>query len=551
MRDGFQSEIKNILIVAGTVAALLVPPIGALLKVGLPSVFRFFLQDTFYYLSVAKNSSFGFYTFDGEFATSGFHPLWQVYLTQVFRLAQTADQGSLILIDFVSSVCFVTFGFVLLVLASMAMTRSRFLLILLIPGLFNLLFWGIIQFGHSPWSYMNGMESPFTVFFAGALFCLIAAHHSEPERYAASSAFHGAVGIALALLILSRLDDVFLLPGFMIALWWMSASRKDLVRRLAALTGPSCIALGVYLVFNYVTTGGFLPISGVVKGGLSLGANLDYLRQVFTLTHFSAERAPTVVQISALYRVCQLFFPAIAAMGLLVAFAKGAHKNVFLTGLLIYVILKAAYNFMNVNFNYQGVVWYFVLSVVVVNFCFVFIADKIWTERSKAAPSLRYTAPAFGLFALVYLNFVTMLPMQGRTIEYTFWSERSAIKHQLLTHIERPRIVEYDDGIINFSLGLPTIHGIGFVLDREAAEAKQKGQFLKLCVDRGYNVIASLAYLRVPAEGYSSDQLRRFLANSAYFRDQNLSDFNFHVVYIHKASGATFIAFEPTAMQPS
>ncbi len=537
-------HVAGALFVALTVAAwLLIPPAYSVYKVGTPAVFRFFLQDTFYYFSVAAHSATGFYTFDGELATSGFHPLWQIYLTELFKPGGPADQELQIRLAFYVSVLLTVIGYVFLSLALYIITDSKLLSLLIIPGLMNLLFWGVLQFAHSPWSYMNGMESPLTVLFAGVLFTVIASQRLNPDERATK--LYLATGLILSLLVLSRLDDVFLAPAMALA---SIAANKDDFRRCvlntAALILPSVVLLMAYVLFNHHSTGAWLPISGTMKGGLSVWENLGYVYKVFSLQFFRPDNAPVVEHISALYRLVQLFFPMIAAALFLVALSADYKKNVFLIGLLGYVILKGLYNFVNVNFDFQGVVWYYTLSVITINVVAIILLSRVYRQYSPSAWFKAVGTCAVAFVLLVHLNFITMIPMQGKTLEYNFWNSRVEIKSALKQRDPQAKLVEYDDGIINFSLGIPAIHGLGFVLDTTGARAKSDNRFLEYCLGRGFNVISSLAYVRLPKEGLSSAQIEAYLRRTPYLGQEDLSAFNFDVIYVHKPTGATFIRFE-------
>ena len=43
-----------------------------------------------------------------------------------------------------------------------------------------------------------------------------------------------------------------------------------------------------------------------------------------------------------------------------------------------------------------------------------------------------------------------------------------------------PRLIEYDDGIVAYATGFPTMSGLGLTLDREAHEAMEIGDFHRL-----------------------------------------------------------------------
>ena len=60
------------------------PPLMALTQEGIQGAFKYFASDSFYYLTIAKQStSVEFFSFDGVHPTNAFHPLWEVYLRVV------------------------------------------------------------------------------------------------------------------------------------------------------------------------------------------------------------------------------------------------------------------------------------------------------------------------------------------------------------------------------------------------------------------------------------------------------------------------------------
>ena len=157
-----------LLTVAIIAVVLLIPPLYAYSNLGLVTIFNYFAQDAFYYLNVAQNSTGPFYTFDGELPTNGFHPLWQYYETYLFDWIGRGDQVAQIWAVFFSSVFFTTAGYLFIGLACFRITRSVLLSVLNVPGFFYLLFSFVVNFYGSPWSFMNGMESSFSVLFGGA-----------------------------------------------------------------------------------------------------------------------------------------------------------------------------------------------------------------------------------------------------------------------------------------------------------------------------------------------------------------------------------------------
>ncbi|HMK34238.1 MAG TPA: hypothetical protein VK463_04155 [Desulfomonilaceae bacterium] len=529
---------------------LLIPPVLGTQRAGTASIFRFFRQDTFYYLSVAANSRTGFYTFDGEHATTGFHPLWQAYITKLFELAPPDRTFQIHLVFWVSVVATVL-GYILAGLAVYAMTNSKLLGILTVPGPFNLLFAFVFPFAGSPWSFMNGMESPLTVLFGGMLFLLVSGYYNAPERLESLKSFYVATGIVLSLMVLSRLDDIFLPVAFAVCVLIPAGqSVKTRLGRAFLLVLPTALVMCLYIAFNFYHTHMFLPISGVMKAGIALWDNLGALLTTGSLQGIGSQFSP-VAHLSNLYRQIQMLFPPVAAILFILIIVNGAAKeslrrSVFLISLLVYVIFKALYNFVNVHVNYQGVIWYYTYSILVINFT----ALVLFSGPYKRFCEFRTPIKAVSLLAVICyfcanISIISMIPLSGNTLEYNFWSAGSSIADELQAKDPHVKIVEYEDGIINYALGLPTLHGLGFVLDREAYEAKKRKRMLEHAHQRGYDTIGSLVYIRLPDENMTSQEIERVLMRSPDFRGENLGDFTFKVLMIHKQTGATFISFQP------
>ena len=66
---------------------------------------------------------------------------------------------------------------------------------------------------------------------------------------------------------------------------------------------------------------------------------------------------------------------------------------------------------------------------------------------------------------------------QGKQL-YAFWKDRKLIASTLSARSPGLKLVEFDDGVINYSLGIPSVHGTGFVLDYQGYLASKNGRFL-------------------------------------------------------------------------
>jgi hypothetical protein len=449
------------------------------------------------------------------------------------------------------SVIATVLGYVLAGLAVYNITNSKLLGILVVPGFFNLLFTFVFQFAGSPWSFMNGMESPLTVLFGGMLFLILSVHYNDPEAFENRKSFYVILGIVLSLVFLSRLDDIFVVAAFSLCVLIPTGRlMKEKAAQAALLALPTIVVMSFFLGFNFYNTQMLLPISGTMKAGVAVGENLETLLKAASLQGIGGPFVP-VAHFSNLYRQIQMLFPPVVAILFILILINGADKrsiskNIFLIALLVYICLKALYDLVNVHSDYQGVVWYFVLSMLMINFVGLVLLSNAYWRFCEFGKPVRAAALAVLVFYLgAHLNIISMLTIGGKTLEYNFWSAGPGIASDLHKRNPHIKILEYEDGIINYALRIPTMHGMGFVVDREAYEAKQRNRMLELAYKRGFDTIGSLVYIRLPRDNMTSEQIEQVLARSPYFRGENLADFTYKVLLIHKPTGATFIKFEP------
>ena len=148
------------------VVVALLPPVYGYYVGGLPIIFNYFAADSFVYLSVAAKSQLGFYTYDGINATTGFHPLWQVFLHAAFKtLGILSDKPAQIYFIFWASVILVAAGTVMTAQSVYRWTGSTLAAMLTVPGAYTVALAYFTPYNGSPWGFMNGMESPLSLFF--------------------------------------------------------------------------------------------------------------------------------------------------------------------------------------------------------------------------------------------------------------------------------------------------------------------------------------------------------------------------------------------------
>ncbi|MEW6530841.1 MAG: hypothetical protein AB1473_08410 [Thermodesulfobacteriota bacterium] len=550
MPQTYRAKILLVLLIIGF---LLLPPIYTTSKIGIQAIFNFFQQDAFYYIAVAQNSTNGFYSFDGERTTNGFHPLWQYLLTFCFGLFQTPDQAFQIEFVFWVSVIFVIVGYCLAGLAIFEISGSVLLSFLVVPGLLNVALSFILRWGGSPWKYMNGMESSLSVFFFGILLCFIAAQHNNPWELMKKKGFLFGFGIVVGFMILSRLDDVFLLPAFFLSLICLGEdSLAERFEKGILVCGPGICMLIPYLVFNYQSVGTPLPISGVSKGDISLWVNLLNLWGLLFPEPFQPGTLYADIFATEVYKQA-LMWVSLTLSFLFLGLLAGAVKRgrlskqqaLLVFGLLLYIPFKVLYNLVNVHVNHQGI-WYFVVPTLVINFGALFLL----AHSSFRFSDLTRWAQTGTLVSLVfYLAFYLATTYKGAMYtsaeDYALWSDRQQIARYLRDHKPNIRIVEFHDGVIGYSLGIPTIHGLGFVIDYEGLLAIQAGRFLEYCYSRGFNTLATIRYLPIQNPRMTTDEIVSRLKGSYHLHREPLGDFEFRVLLYHAPSHALFVEFRP------
>ncbi len=528
------------------------------LKSGTPELapIQFLAADAFYYLSIARHSvGKGFYTSDGLFPTNGFHPLWQWLLTNLFSLRGVVENQSLqLMLVFWVSIVLVAVGTALFALVLYKLTDNFALsLLAAVPGLYYLGFGLVAPDYNSSWSFVNGMETPLAILVFGVL-CY--ATFNKRILLRAGYASTALVACLITLGIFSRLDDAFLLIAFAALVLYFSGSRREALTRLLILGASPGISLAAYMLHNYAYAGSFLPVSGLVKQGIALPANLYYFLLSFV---------PIAVINSDMYwsegtmRTLQLWAPIILAAITVAYWARRFRRDAgeamrsdhydetVVAGLCAYVILKGAYNLVFVRLWGQGH-WYFPLSIMIVNLVIAFALGRRLKGTSSGSAGFAWGAASLAVVVLLGNALLThKLLTRYNTVYYDFWVERAAIQQQLQAMDPNVRILEFDDGPISYALDIPTMNGFGYTLDQGALQAKASGQLLQLAYSRGFSVIGLLYYIPPLPPGAADDPeaLRAIVQGAPTIGAEDLTQWRFSVFYRDPRSGALFLKFEP------
>jgi hypothetical protein len=223
--------------------------------VGFDRVLTLMPDDAAYYFKIAENASEGKgLTFDGINRTNGFQPMWLAALVPLYRVYHGAPETMSRIILVLQTAILAAAA--LLLSATLARFFSRRTVIV---SLLLFLFFVFVPAA-------NGMESAVLVFFLALAFYAGArmgeAGGRDPKRML-------LLGALLGLVVLARLDMIFL-PVVAAAASFLSALGARGERR-ARLAGTLCLGAGVtavvlpYLVYNKVSFGAVMPVSGLLK----------------------------------------------------------------------------------------------------------------------------------------------------------------------------------------------------------------------------------------------------------------------------------------------
>lgn len=227
-------------------------------------------DDASYYLMIAENYCRGLgFTFDGINKTNGFQPLWQVLLIPIFAFSKTSPETSLRIVLFIQ--------LILIIFSTLIFFRILIIyfekIIILLSGVFFLSF----VYTQS----VNGMETALMIFIISVLFYTALKMKIFSQRNIRKEITWGVI---LGLLVLSRLDTIFIvLSIFVFNLYFIlfiSKNKEKDFLRILIIMSAAILTVSPYLLYNFITFGNIIPISGFLKYGF----NQDFgvrLREIF------------------------------------------------------------------------------------------------------------------------------------------------------------------------------------------------------------------------------------------------------------------------------
>jgi hypothetical protein len=210
-----------------------------------------FFDDAFYYFQVARNLATGHgFTFDGLHATNGFHPLWLFVVTPLFRLlpGDTAPLRAIVVLQcLLAALAAAQLARTLAPRTGRAAAAAAALLLLMVPS--------------APVILRTGLESSLCVFLLVEIWRRwLAMRETESPPTGAWL----VLGLVCALAFLARLEAAVAVPC--VALLSLGTFRRRPGALVAFVALPSLTA-ALYLLWNRLSFGLWLPVSGAVKSG--------------------------------------------------------------------------------------------------------------------------------------------------------------------------------------------------------------------------------------------------------------------------------------------
>lgn len=547
----------------GTALLVSIPPLYTWIRSGTRAVFNFVNADAMLYLAVAKRSTLTWYTFDGEEPTNGFHPLWQFLLTGLSQIVD-GDPERLLLGGFFLSIAVTAVGVALTSLAILQYTGSAFLGFLTVPGIYYLAL-GVGYDNWPIWHSANGLESGVSVLSTGLVLFVMAEEVNRTGfsiRAMYDPSFRGLawrLGLVLPFIMLSRLDDVFVIPAFFLVFVLMpGVPFRDRIRPAFNVVALSTVMLILYLVYNKTYADVFLPVSGTTKGGFVLFRSLyvglsGAFPFLIDLKEAATGRPSNPADLQAnVFRFMQLVGPALMSLVYMLFAIRLRPRDpryVLPMAFAIGILVKGTYNLSYVHLWHQGS-WYYGLSILVTTFFFCILVGDAYARlkpRGFARRSLHFGYAVILVFTMgreiVNMSYVANHP------ESEFFEDRVAIQAQIDRIDADAKLLELDDGIISFSMESPSIHAFGFASDKDTAAALREGRLLDHAHARGYDVFTSHLYVSIDPE-MDSDAIRERLKNAGAVQEQvksELDRFDFDLLWVHEPSRTGFIRFAPSS----
>lgn len=483
------------LLVALAIVLFAAPILRGLVARGLLHAYAYLAGDCFYYLVLARNVVlYGHFAYDREYPTNGFHPLWQLWVTLLYKLAAwlSVPDHAFPVVVLLSSVVFISIAIWVLGKCFIADRGNVPVLFPILPvGVYGLVsVWAQPTYGPL-WSYADGMESCLVILsWSLLLYVMVRPGFLESVTSALLT------GVVVAFMCLARLDHaLFTVPlfaGLALQCLWRRNMKRFILTVLAGV--PVIVAMAVYFAINIYYAGVALPLSGIVKTSFPHADVWGFWYEFVN----AANDFGQYWSYGVLWRINQIVIPmAFAIVALLRALVLLARKRLSQLDFALavsacFVLLLGPYNWLYVRLCHQGQ-WYFPLSVLFVS---VFTFQALGRFMPSALLNNRRGWWLVALSFVVVEAFSLLYWRGGHTGSYHFLlTEEAPIVRE---HYEGQNIklLEYDDGILAYGTGFQCMSGTLLAADKAAVEhvIKEGKSLLPLAYERGFDRVASWGY---------------------------------------------------------
>ena len=513
--------------------------------------------DSYHYLAIARKAVIShIYTYDGVHVTNGFHPLWEYTIRGMFTVLHLqSHEGQAVAVMF-AALAATTLGVFLASAAVIRMTNQYFLGLLLVPGLYYLGV-GVQVRNLWIWAALDGMESAFSILFGGVFFLVLSYYVGVSARREFDvTRVYRALGMVLPFLIMSRLDDVFLLPAFLLTLIFFE---KSAIKRISAglwIAAPSTIVILCYLVYNKATVGAAMPLSGGTKSGFVafLSAYLTaavHFPPILDLKNYLARTPSNGEEIFAnSFRMVEVFYPMLAAGfgGLAIwKYRRKQPSSSVLLAICLYIVFKCGYNFLNVHPWHQAD-WYYAFITLCLSVLGALALQGSWQQLGKVPVAKCGIATVYVLLMLLTASqyYAWIVYQSPKEPSNQLWQRKDELRQELLAH-GVTGLINVDDGITAFLLDFPDLHGFAFATDVQAQRAHRDGRMLSLAYSRNINTIVGFGYMTADNPPHSETEIRQYLQSSpaGEIMRSDMNQFDFSLAYYDPVLKLPFISFKP------
>jgi hypothetical protein len=422
------------------------------------------IDDALYYPEIARNMVSGQgVTFDGSTITNGFHPLWMLVNLPIAWISPSVETNVRLLL-FISGL---TTGIAFYFLSGFVyeIGKSRLTVIsLAFVGLWPLALWfGLIEAGLS-------------LLMIGLLLDLSARKNllELPTRKRAV-----LLGVLLALMCLARLDLVFIAIVVYSSMAIRKFASRSFNNEIIAKYGLSLAAFvcitGVYLLWNLINFGSFLPVSGTKK--IELIWSLESMLTIAGISVPAIVDNPLGVVFVSIGTIAIVFAGIAAYRSKLLGLDNGVRSvlEIAIVGILLrHVVLRLIVE------ESPGTIWHLVPDYLLVTLIMAILISMVakWGSTQKGI----WRLSAFGVIgtialmavAVAFIGATEMTQRDGSTIdryETALWAKEN---------IDGGKWAMFDAGFIGLFSEHPTMTLNGLATDHESMELLRDNRYAEV-----------------------------------------------------------------------